>query len=263
MYVSRHKYLADSTKALHFICAPRGKAQVWLVWILAVMLLISAGITYRVLASHLKFVGDTPILLPIPLSDFPETVGNWRGKYLSIATTTKEYMRRNFADDFLSLRYTNSKAGVWVDVYVVYCSSRPGGILGHQPLVCYPAHGWISDGSERSQFGTLSGRQVPCLIHRFHRPGLGYDQTVVLNFYVVNGQIATDENVFSGPLGRMPNIAGDPARYVAQVQISSTLESSIRAAARDMTDSILEFFPDSDGKVKATESIDSENAVIR
>jgi len=72
-----------------------------------------------------------------------------------------------------------------------------------------------------------------------------------LNFYILNGQITTDENDFSSPFGRRPNIAGDPARYVAQVQISSVLENSIRTIAKDITDLVLDYLPDQNGTVKA------------
>jgi len=147
-----------------------GKISTPLVGILAVLLLIFAGITYRVLASHLKLVVGTPINLPVLLSAFPTKVGNWVGEVLPIPTTTQEYMEKNFADDFLSRRYINSSTKAWADVYIVYCSSRPGGILGHRPRVCYLGNGWIHDGTEPSQFISRAGRQVPCLIHRFHKP---------------------------------------------------------------------------------------------
>jgi len=228
-----------------------GKVSVWSIWILAILLLVSSGITYRVLASHLKLLFDTPILLPVPLSALPAQIGNWVGRNLTIPTTTKEYMEKNFADDFLTRRYINAATGAWADVYIVYCSSRPGGILGHQPLVCYPANGWSHDSSEPSQFISRAGRQIPCLIHRFHKPAPTHDQKVVLNFYILNGQLTADESDFSGLFGRRPNIAGDPARYVAQVQISSVLENSIREAAKDMTDLVLDFLPDKNGRVKA------------
>jgi hypothetical protein len=81
-----------------------------------------------------------------------------------------------------------------------------------------------------------------------------YNQTVVLNFYILNGQITTEERNFSGLLGRRPNIAGDPAWYVAQVQISSVLENSILNIATDMTDLMLDFFPDENGKIRAADS---------
>jgi hypothetical protein len=181
-------------------------------------------------------------------------INNWVGTDLSIRSTTREYMEKNFADDFLSRRYINS-TNAWVDVYVVYCSSRPGGIVGHQPRICYPAGGWIHDGTEPSRFISRAGRQIHCLIHRFHKPAPTYEQTIVASFYILNGQITSDESDFSGPLGRRPNIAGDPARYVAQVQISSVLENSIRAAAADMTDVILDFLPDKNGMVAAAQFI--------
>jgi hypothetical protein len=231
-----------------------GKVSAWFIWISAVLLLVASGITYRLLASHLELVFDTPISLPVPLSTLPAQIGNWVGRELAIPTTTKEYMEKNFADDFLTRRYFNAATQTWADVYVVYCSSRPGGILGHRPRVCYPGGGWVHDSTESSQFSSRAGRQIPCLIHRFHMPAPAYEQKVVLNFYILNGQITTDESDFSGPFGRRPNISGNPARYVAQVQISSVLENSIREAAKDTTDLILDFLPDENGKVRATDS---------
>jgi len=230
-----------------------GKVAGWFIWILAVLLLVLSGITYRLLASHFELLFDTPISLPVPLSALPARIGNWVGRDLFVPSTTKEYMEKHFADDYFSRRYTNAATEAWADVYVVYCSSQPGGILGHRPRVCYPAHGWIQDGTEPSQFISRAGRRILCLIHRLHKPAPTHQQTVLLNFYILNGQITADENDFSGPLGRRPNIAGDPARYVAQIQISSVLESSVRTIAEDMTDLVLDHLPDENGKVRAFE----------
>ena len=228
-----------------------GNVCTWFIWILAILLLVSSGLTYRLLASHLELLFDTPISLPIPLNSFPAKIGDWEGTELPIPNITQEYMEKNFADDFLSRRYINSATGAWADVYVVYCSSRPVGIVGHRPQVCYPANGWIYDVTEPSQFISNAGQQIPCLLHRFHKLAPTYEQTVILNFYVLNGQITTDENDFSGFWGRRPNIAGDPARYVAQIQISSVLENSIRTAAKEMTELILDFLPDEKGEVRS------------
>ena len=231
-----------------------GKVSTSLVWGFAVILIILSGIAYRVLASRLRLLADIPISLPVPLRAFPVRIGNWVGRDLPIPNTTKEYMEKHFADDFLSRRYINAATESWADVYIVYCSSRPGGILGHRPRVCYPGYGWVHDSTEPSQFISQAGRQILCLIHRFHKPAPAYEQTVVLNFYILNGQITTEEKNFSGLLGRRPNIAGDPARYVAQVQISSVLENSIRTAAKDMTDLVLDYLPDENGRVRAADS---------
>jgi len=90
-----------------------------------------------------------------------------------------------------------------------------------------------------------------------------HQQTVVLNFYILNGQMTADENDFSGPLGRRPNIAGDPARYVAQVQISSVLENFVRTMAKDVTDLVLDYLPDPNGKVRVVEYGNVKDSVLK
>lgn len=229
--------------------------NVWplFIWILAIFLIVSSGLTYRLLASHLELLFDPPIPLPVPFNSFPIKIADWVGTEVAIPNITKGYMEKNFADDFLSRRYVNSETGAWADVYVVYCSSRPGGIIGHKPSVCYPANGWVCDSIETSQFTSLIGRQIPCLIHRFQKPALTYQHTVVLNFYILNGIITIDESDFSGFWSRRPNISGNPSRYVAQIQISSVLENSIQTMAKDITDLILDFLPDQNNKVGIVE----------
>ena len=220
-------------------------------WVSAVLLLIAAGAAYRALAS---FIVRSPVKLPIALSALPAEIHDWEGTDLFIPATTQEYMEKNFADDFVSRRYVNAATNTWADVYAVYCSSRPGGMLGHEPRMCYPGHGWIHDSTEESEFTTRTGRQIACLIHRFHKPAPEYSRVVIPNFYIVNGRIATDQSGFSSMLGRKFNITRNAARYVAQVQISSVLENSIRTAAKDMTELILDFFPDDNGKVRVAEN---------
>jgi hypothetical protein len=124
-------------------------------------------------------------------------------------------------------------------------------MLGHQPRVCYPGNGWVHDSTEKSQFTTQQGQEISCLIHRFHKPAPAYDEIVVLNFYVVNGQLSIDQKGFSGVFSRRLNLTRNSARYVAQIQISSILENSVRKAAEDMTEFILDFLPDENGDVAA------------
>jgi len=231
-----------------------GAVHSCLAGILAVLLLIAAGVAYRAFASGMKDILGKPVELPVPLDQIPLNIGDWFGEDLPIPTTTREYMQTNFADDYVSRRYVNAKERIWADVYVVYCASKPAGILGHQPRICFPAHGWVADETTRSELDLRSGRRIECLIHRFHKPAPAYREVFVLSFWVLNGQITLSENEFAGFFGRRPNISGDPARYVAQVQISSTLEHSARSAAGDVVDTILTFLPDRNGQVKATYS---------
>ena len=236
-----------------------GKVPVWFIWIITIILIVSSGITYRALAS---LIVDTAINLPLPLNTLPVVIGDWAGMEMSIPTTTREYMETNFADDYVSRRYVNSQNQTWIYLYIVYCASKPGGMLGHQPRICYPGNGWIHDSTEKSQFQTRQGQEITCLIHRFHKPAPMYDEIVVLNFYIVHGKLTTNQSGFSGVLGRRYNLRRNPARYVAQVQISSSLENSIRNAASDMTELILDLLPDENGRVRAIEYIQPESETL-
>jgi EpsI family protein len=232
-----------------------GARPITLAWILCVGLLILSGIAYQTLARSYHQILAGPISLPVPLSRFPQTLGDWAGQDMNIPATTQEYMRVHFADDYFSRRYRDNRAGQWADLYVVYCSSQPSGIVGHKPTVCYPGNGWIWDQTTPSQFVTRSNRKIGCLVHRFHKSTPGYQETVVVNFYVLNGHISTEEQGTAGFLSRFfsrrPNVAGDPARYVAQVQVASEIEDSAKCLACDATDTILSFLPDVNGVVGA------------
>ena len=95
--------------------------------------------------------------------------------------------------------------------------------------------------------------EISCLIHRFHKPAPAYDEIVILNFFIVNGKLAIDQKGFSGILSRRFNLGRNPDRYVAQVQISSSMENSIRKAAEDITATILGFLPGADVNVSMLE----------
>jgi len=244
----------------HIMKATRlGKTSTLPVWVLATILVILSGVGYRVPASRLNLIVETSINLPVPLSAFPAEIGNWSGKDVPIPENT---LRVAGSDDFLNRLYINKTTNEWANVYIAYCA-RPRNMLGHQPDICYVGGGWVHDSTQQSQFISAEGRAVPCLIHRFHRPAPETDEVVVLNFYILNGQITADESGFSGVSWRTPNIAGNPARYVAQVQISSVLENSVRLAAKDITDIVLDYLPDGNGKVKAAEYSSLKSSVLK
>ena len=226
-----------------------GKIATGLIWALAVTMLILSGMGYRLFASRLKLVVETPITLPVPLSHFPAEIGRWMGKDIPIPENVQRIAGN---DDFLNRLYINKSNNEWANLYIAF-TARPRTMSGHRPEVCYVGGGWIHDSTETSEFVSTSGRRVSCLIQRFHMPAPHREERVVLNFYILNGQLVSNERGFSGVAWRTPNIAGDPARYVTQVQISSVLENSVRTVAKDMTDLILDFFPDENGQVKAAD----------
>jgi hypothetical protein len=235
-----------------------GKSFVWIVWMLAILLFLCAGVVYRITAQHLRLLIDTPIELPLHLSAFPVEIGNWSGKESPIPYNIQKVAGN---DDFLSRLYTNRFTKEWANVYIAY-SARPRTMVGHKPEACYVGSGWIHDSTEPTKVVSSSGVTIPCLVHHFHKPAPDNREVVVLNFYILNGQITSNESGFTGLGWRTPNIAGNPAHYVAQVQISSALENSVRVVAKDMTDLIIAFFPDNDGKVKAAAHNSLKNSVL-
>jgi hypothetical protein len=226
---------------------------------LVVILLISCGITYRVLAKRLRLVVETPVALPVLLTAFPKQIGPWIGKDVPIPLNIQ---RAAGNDASLKRLYKNDVSNQWVNVYIAY-TAHPRTMLGHRPRICYVAGGWVHDSTQEVTIRSTEGRVVPCLIHRFHQPAPSNEEILVLNFYIVNGQLTSDDRVFSGVGWRTPNINGDPARYVTQVQVSSILENSIRTAAEDMVELILDFFPDEAGQVRAVEYVDSSSGYLK
>jgi hypothetical protein len=218
-------------------------------WALAMVLLVVIGIGYRLVAKQMNVIVTTPVMLEVPLSQFPKRIGRWVGRDVPISETVLE-MAAN--DDFLSRLYVNESNNQRANVYIAY-TARPRTMLGHRPQVCYPANGWIHENAEHVQVISNSGRKIRCLLHNFQKSTSETEEIIVLNYYIVNGQITDDESVFSGLGWRTPNVDGNPARYVAQVQISSLLEMSVRSAAKDFTDLVLGYFPHEKGKAKASE----------
>jgi len=257
MYPIRRKYLTKQAEVYCSIAARSGKMPFFLVWIFAVFLLISSGITYRLLASRLKLIIDTPVELPVPLSAFPKKIGQWVGQDVPIPKNIQQVAGN---DAFLNRLFINDLSNEWANVYVAY-TAHPRTMLGHRPQICYVAGGWVHEGTELTNVTSSTGKEIPYLLHRFHRPSPETQETVVLNFYIVNGQLTSDERVFSGVGWRTPNIGGDVARYVTQVQISSVFENSARSAAKDIAELVLDFFPDENGKVRAVEYVETSNVV--
>ncbi len=210
-------------------------------------MLVVAGAGYQFVAVKMNMFVTTPIKLKVPLSEFPKRIGQWVGRDVPISETIIEVAAN---DDFLSRLYVNESNNQWANVYIAY-TARPRTMLGHRPQVCYPANGWTHENTEHVQVISNSGRTVRCLLHNFQKSTPETETIVVLNYYIVNGQLTDDETVFSGLGWRTPNVDGNPARYVAQIQISSLLEMSVRSAAKDFADLVSGYFPHENGQVKA------------
>lgn len=214
---------------------------------LCLILLILFGISYRGTAARFRSITKTPIQLPVSLKRIPLEINEWDGRDIELPDSVIQAAAN---DDYVNRLYINRNSNAWVNLYIAY-SARPRTMLGHRPDICYVGAGWICDSSEKSNFDTIDGKKLPCLIHRFHKPDGSGDEMVVLNFYVVNGLVSADEKLFSGLQWRSPNIGGNAARYVAQIQVSSAIETTVRRTAGELAQTMMSFLPDEKGNVSA------------
>lgn len=227
-------------------------------WSLGVVTILFIELFFYLTGSGLRALSLEVTRLPVPLSLFPERIGDWSSEEIAIPEFVQQASGN---DDFVYRLFRHEFTGQWVTLYLAY-SARPRTMLGHRPEICYVADGWVHENSIKWDFFSSTSRSIKCSVHRFYNQTLEYSESVVLNFYILNGQISRDESKFSSIRWRGPNLSRDPSYYVAQVQIRSEFENSVQSAARDMTDVILDFFPDENGEVKAREYIQTAGAML-
>jgi len=190
----------------------------------------------------------------------PLEIGSWIGEDTPLR---EEVVRTAGVDDSLSRLYVNKSTNQWASIYAAF-STRPATMLGHRPEVCYVSAGWVLEGSEEGRFRSVSGRELPCRLHAFRKMRTHDERVVVLNYYVVNGDVVRTEETFSGVEWRRPSRSDVCVYYVAQIQISSALENSARAFAEEVTESMLALLPDGEGLVKESRysSLEGEGSVL-
>jgi len=218
----------------------------WFSVFLSCVVLLTAGYAYRVTARHLDALVKEPILPAIPLSVIPYQIGTWEGEDQPLSETILEVAGN---DDYINRSYQDSDTGLYVNLYVAF-TGQPRNMLGHRPRVCYVGAGWVHDGTEQQEIVLEQGEVIPVLLHYFHKPTPEKTRVVVLNYYLINGTVTSDYRDFSGIVWRLPTFSRKQIRYVAQVQVSSTSATAVRAFAPDIAPLIRSFMPVDYGQVK-------------
>lgn len=194
------------------------------------ILLACSGVAYRVTAASLDAAVSERIMPDRPLDTLPMVLGDWAGERIELAP---EIVRVAGIDDHVSRVYRNLKNGDIVTLYVSY-TGRPRTMLGHRPTICYPNTGHSHTRTEQVEI-VCGDNRSPALIHTFVKPrGVDQLRTMVLNYYVLGGNVTVDENSFAGMSWRTPNLARDATRYVAQVQVAATVGIDIDSTRTDL-----------------------------
>ncbi len=211
-------------------------------WLIICLVIIAFGWHYRSFSEKYGDFSGGKVQLPVPLKEFPMDFGDWHGEDVELSDVILKVAGN---DDYLNRLYVNTKTGEWFNLYLAY-TGDPRTMLGHRPQVCYPAAGWNPQSLEEIEISVNNDLKVPCLLHHFYRPGRSDQpgaQVVVLNYYILNGQITNQEESFDGIGTRAPNIDGETARYVAQIQISSSNDGSVQNGLKYFAGKIMDFFP--------------------
>jgi len=244
-----------SVKAAGEVETARFGRAAWLAWGAVVVALIAGGISYRLVTEKIVRLSTKRIILPVPLGRIPKEIGDWTG---TDEPLSPEVERIAGNDDYINRLYVRSISGEAANLYIAY-SGRPRTMVGHRPQVCYVNAGWLLDWTQRTELALEGGGRLPCLLHRFELPPPKTGEVYVLNYYILNGVTTNDEDSFAGVSWRLPNINGNPAWYVTQVQMSSRSEAALRDLAGATVGTILEFLPDREGKVAAEGKYRAEN----
>ena len=232
----------SGTDRLQSIERPARLRMAMFVGLLAV---VAGGVGYRVIAHELDAARSAQIQLERPIATLPLRLGDWSGQEVEVPVGI---LRIAGNDDTVSRLYRRTGGDATVSLYIGY-TGRPGTMLGHRPTICYPNAGHALVGSESVTIES-AGRKASVMLHSFLKPGVPDERTLVLHYYVLNGEITVDEDSFWGLKWRTPNLSRDATRYVAQVQIATSIGLDIAGSrrqalefARESMPAILELLP--------------------
>jgi hypothetical protein len=133
---------------------PRASRLDWLHFLfvlLAVLLLVSAGLVHGVLTNR----WSTPAELKAAAArceNVPLSMGEWKGG--PGQSIPNEAIKLAGIEGYVARRYTHPKLG---EVHLLLVCGRPGPISVHTPDICFPAEGFKLVGKPRKTLVTPSG----------------------------------------------------------------------------------------------------------
>lgn len=115
------------------------------------------------------------------IAGIPYRIGPWIGADVEAQAPAIKLLRPN---KLLQRRYLTSDGSSSFSLLLVHCSDARD-MQGHYPPVCYPAHGWVIDESERTEF-VLGPSRIPSMVYRLSSIRQGEERTMtILNFFAV------------------------------------------------------------------------------
>ena len=236
----------------------------WVAVLVATILLIGGGLGYRAAAGRLADVFAIPPLPRGVLAKLSLEIGGWTGR--DSEALNERIFEELRADEYVGRTYTrmgNEAVALFIALRrndIGYGLSTQH-LMPHEPAICYPAHGWMPDGTRTVQLQAVDGSPLPAEIFRFHRGELEVERIVILAYYIRNRQRYADPSRLRS---RGWRLAGN-VQYVVQVQIACpddrpgcSAEELVRAFAEDSAPHMLELVSNAveDARAQAKNSTD-------
>jgi len=182
--------------------------------ILASLIVLSFGLTYRVLAARLGVTTSSTPIAQRALEQFTLQISDWTGQDMPLDAAI---VRGTSTDAHINRRYSRANGQESVSLYIA-CGIRTAEIVYHQPIVCYPGNGWTLVDRSAMELPVHNGMKLPCSIFRFSRGELEKQRVTVLHYWIVDGRFCSDVSLLRSRLWRITS----RVNYIAQVQIISS-----------------------------------------
>ena len=182
-------------------------SSLWSSAAVAVLLVVSGGVVYRVLAAGYARASQS---VPIPagtLAQLPIEIDEWVGIEQELddriieATDTDDHLNRAY-------RRGGDAVGLFVGYGVDLRDLAP-----HRPEVCYPGAGWLLAQTREIELDSDGGFKAQ--VHRFYRGGFTADRITMLNYYIVDGAYCSNVSLLRSRAWQRD----ERATYAAQVQV--------------------------------------------
>ena len=176
-----------------------------------------------------------PVALRQPFSQFPETLGTWRGENLRFTARIEDKLG---VTDYVSRRY-RQVSGPPVYLYVGFYASQQHGTMIHSPKSCLPGNGWYIG---RRATAIVDAAPYDPFTANSYTVENGIDRQVVVYWYQqAGGRIVTNEY-----LGRMHLVFDAVTKHrsdAALIRVSVPFEENASAAERTALDFLQAAYP--------------------
>jgi EpsI family protein len=189
------------------------------------LVIIVFSAAYSVLAARLEAPMNKTLLTSAALERLPLEIGGWRGRESPL---DEAIVRATDTDAHINRIYSRRNDTEHISLYIAY-GGRARDLMPHRPEVCYTGAGWTPIDKRSMELPLSDEMELPCNIFQFSRGTLNTKKTVVLDYYIVDGQYYRDVSRLRFKAWR----GSGTVRYVAQVQIVTSTSVNLNASSAE------------------------------